>query len=443
MKNLLILPFILMSLVSASQIVFIPDTNFKNFLLADTIINTNKDGEIQITEASSSPRMNIVCINKNIKSVEGIQAFTNLVSFYCRENQIDSIDIEGMVNLRTLAADRNNISYIKLEKNLTDLGLRENKLTSIDISTLDSLRSFGISGNSIKILDISKNKLLNGVSATNCNLDSIKYCPSGYKNLVSFVVDSNNLTHIPINFNLWPIITNFICSKNQIKSLHIPGSLAGFATVVACADNQMTDLTFEDPGSINRLVVSGNNITTLQTDSMFDLVSFYSIGNPIKHLNLSNSKKLLVFYISSNELETINIQNDNNSSIIHFESENSPSLYCIQVDDTAYSKLNWRQVDSHTKFSPLCVIESDETISINEPINQHINLYPNPTSNQITLSGFYGQKKIRIINSLGETLFDQQVTSKEQLDISYLKPGLYSVLLGSNNELHSTILVKQ
>jgi len=100
-------------------------------------------------------------------------------------------------------------------------------------------------------------------------------------------------------------------------------------------------------------------------------------------------------------------------------------------------------VDSHTKFSPLCVIESDETISINELINQHINLYPNPTSNQITLSGFYGQKKIRIINSLGETLFEQQVTSKEQLDISYLKPGLYSVLLGSNNELHSTILVKQ
>ena len=84
MKNLLILPFILMSLVSASQIVFIPDTNFKNFLLADTIINTNKDGEIQITEASSSPRMNIVCINKNTKSVEGIKAFTNLVSFYCR-----------------------------------------------------------------------------------------------------------------------------------------------------------------------------------------------------------------------------------------------------------------------------------------------------------------------------------------------------------------------
>jgi|GEM_PF-5992716 len=84
MKNLLILPFILMSLVSASQIVFIPDTNFKNFLLADTIINTNKDGEIQIIEASSSPRMNIVCINKNIKSVEGIKAFTNLVSFYCR-----------------------------------------------------------------------------------------------------------------------------------------------------------------------------------------------------------------------------------------------------------------------------------------------------------------------------------------------------------------------
>jgi len=73
-----------MSLVSASQIVFIPDTNFKNFLLADTIINTNKDGEIQIIEASSSPRMNIVCINKNIKSVEGIKAFTNLVSFYCR-----------------------------------------------------------------------------------------------------------------------------------------------------------------------------------------------------------------------------------------------------------------------------------------------------------------------------------------------------------------------
>ena len=52
MKTLLLI-LLLVPIISFGQNVYIPDANFKNYLIINSAINTNGDGEIQVSEASS------------------------------------------------------------------------------------------------------------------------------------------------------------------------------------------------------------------------------------------------------------------------------------------------------------------------------------------------------------------------------------------------------
>jgi hypothetical protein len=74
---------------------------------------------------------------------------------------------------------------------------------------------------------------------------------------------------------------------------------------------------------------------------------------------------------------------------------------------------------------------------------QDIDLYPNPASEQLTVSmprGIYGN--IRIINILGETVYEsflekpKQVTSM-QIDVSRFTKGFYNIVIQSKDQLHN------
>jgi len=70
-----------------AQIVNIPDQNFKNYLLANAAINTNGDSEIQLSEAQAFTG-EIICNNKGIADLTGIEAFVNLTTLHCYNNSL-------------------------------------------------------------------------------------------------------------------------------------------------------------------------------------------------------------------------------------------------------------------------------------------------------------------------------------------------------------------
>ena len=102
---LFILLLLLCSFSLKSQIINIPDTNFKNRLLAaDTsngiardqegnyiVIDVNGNNEIEVSEALSV--IDLYVDNRSIVSLEGIQYFTNLSLLDCSYNQIVSLDL--------------------------------------------------------------------------------------------------------------------------------------------------------------------------------------------------------------------------------------------------------------------------------------------------------------------------------------------------------------
>ena len=81
----LLLIFILAYEVSNAQIVNIPDPNFKTALI-DEGVDTNNDGEIQVSEAEAVLSLNVS--NRAISSLEGIQSFINLEDLFCSNNEL-------------------------------------------------------------------------------------------------------------------------------------------------------------------------------------------------------------------------------------------------------------------------------------------------------------------------------------------------------------------
>ena len=88
MKKLLLI-LLCLPFIGFGQNVYIPDANFKAYLVGNTAINTNGDTEIQVSEAIVF-NGTIDCNSLNISDLTGIEDFTALTELYCHNNYLTS-----------------------------------------------------------------------------------------------------------------------------------------------------------------------------------------------------------------------------------------------------------------------------------------------------------------------------------------------------------------
>ncbi|QAA82077.1 hypothetical protein EI546_10250 [Aequorivita sp. H23M31] len=127
MKSSLFLLFLIFFLSAESQIVNIPDANFKNALVNENVVDIdgngsgdadadlNNDGEIQISEALAVLRL--IVENRNIASLVGIEEFLNLQKLRCEKNQIQSLEITNLTQLEQLTCEDNQLSALDITQN--------------------------------------------------------------------------------------------------------------------------------------------------------------------------------------------------------------------------------------------------------------------------------------------------------------------------------------
>jgi hypothetical protein len=97
-----------------NKIVNIPDVNFKSDLLANNLINTNSDSEIQLIEALNfTGAINVS--NLNIASLTGIEAFVNITGLNVSNNQINGLRLNANTALTSLDVSNNDISLFDLQ----------------------------------------------------------------------------------------------------------------------------------------------------------------------------------------------------------------------------------------------------------------------------------------------------------------------------------------
>ncbi|MEL1243463.1 T9SS type A sorting domain-containing protein [Flavobacterium sp. DGU11] len=154
MKKTLLLLSLLLAGIMQAQIVNIPDANFKNHLLsvqftpASEPIDTNGDGELQVSEALAVQHLSIFEhpeITGPISSLEGIGAFTNL-TYLSISTSVSSIDLSGLDQVTYLSINDGQMSQLNMSgmDSLTDLFLEMTTLASLDVSNLQSLERLSV-----------------------------------------------------------------------------------------------------------------------------------------------------------------------------------------------------------------------------------------------------------------------------------------------------------
>ncbi|MCH7535100.1 MAG: hypothetical protein IH948_05055 [Bacteroidetes bacterium] len=182
MKKLILL-FLLLPVFASAQIVNIPDANFKAALVADISINTNGDGEIQVSEASVfTGSINVG--NDGISDLTGIEAFTALEYLWCFDNSLTSLDVS------------NNIA-------LTELNCRDNSLSSLDVSNNVALTYLECQNNSLTILDVSNNTALTTLWCYSNSLTSLDVRNGNNINMPNFYTINNSLACISVDDEVW------------------------------------------------------------------------------------------------------------------------------------------------------------------------------------------------------------------------------------------------
>ena len=205
MKTTLLFLSIFLCISLFSQNVYIPDANFKAYLVNNSQINTNGDTEIQVSEASDFNGI-IDCSNQNISDLTGIEAFTALTILYCSQNQLTSLDVSQNIALSELYCESNQLTSLDVSQNTALFGLEcgYNEITSLDLSNNVNLSDLFLWSVPLTSLDLSQNSNLSMFEIDNSELGCLNLKNGNNMNMFEMNLFScPNLTCIEVDDAEW------------------------------------------------------------------------------------------------------------------------------------------------------------------------------------------------------------------------------------------------
>ncbi|MDD7913916.1 T9SS type A sorting domain-containing protein [Polaribacter ponticola] len=375
------------------------------------------------------------CSLNNITSID-LSNNKAIKVLFIGDNQLTSLDVSMLIDLEQLVVDRNKITDIDVSKNLAlnALSLSGNLLTSLDVSSNVLLEDYLWSNdNLLTALDLSKNPRLKIIHAENNNLSSLNIKSSGNNNITEFYATGNpNLSCIQVdevvyaettfvnidsqtNFSedcdlfLNPVVyipdanmkvalvaDAFIntngddeiqvseaeaitgeIDKGENLGISVLTGIEAFINITGLnvknnnlssvdlsknkkliwleiGGNNLTSLNVDSLTVLTRLVAKNNNITGIKLTNNTDLVELDASNNDIVNFDINQNSKITKLILNDNNLERVVLQNGNNTSISDISLLNNPNLECVTVDDVDYSNTNWANKDAQTNYNIDC-----------------------------------------------------------------------------------------
>ncbi|BDS13660.1 DUF7619 domain-containing protein [Aureispira anguillae] len=219
-----------------AQTAAIPDTVFEQRLIqlgidSDGLVN----GQILKSDASgiTTLQLNNTTGTPKITDLTGIGTFVDLVDLYCQNNDLDSIDVSGNLNLAYLFCANNNLKELDLSLNtgLLRLDCSGNDFDSIDISNNLALERLHCNNNNLRELDLTNHNALKRLYCTNNHLSTI---------------DLSNNT----------LLDKLDCSANDLAVLEVTNNTA--LTMLYCHDNNLGLLDISNNTALLNFNCTGN-----------------------------------------------------------------------------------------------------------------------------------------------------------------------------------------
>ncbi|MFN3755076.1 T9SS type A sorting domain-containing protein [Flavobacterium sp.] len=310
MKKLYTLLVLLFAISTAnSQIVNIPDVNFKAKLLGassttgiaknqagvNVAIDTNGDGQIQVSEASLIYQL-MINGPTSITSLLGIENFTNLTVLSTSNTSITSLDVTALTNLTNLSCTSSTLSNLNASglTNLTYLNCPNNQLTMLNVSGDTALVTLLCNGNQINQLDLTGMSQLEEFYAYSNQLTSLinlSHCSS----LEYLEVYTNLLGSLDVSG--CPLLISLDCYNNSITSLDLSNNPN--LLFVECQNNLLSSLNVQDCAQLLTLKASVNLLTTLDI-SETRISQLYVDSNQLTSLYIKNGRFETPLYLFNN-----------------------------------------------------------------------------------------------------------------------------------------------
>lgn len=302
-KALLTLTIVLAASVETlkAQNVNIPDANFKACLVGNTLINTNSDSEIQVSEAEAFTG-SINCNSSNISDLTGIEAFVNLTSLYVFDNNLTTINVSANTELTLLSCPKNQLTSLDVSSNvkLENLNCTNNPIPSINLSSNTLLEAISIQVTQITSLDLSAHLLLHSVFCSfNPNLELLNVKNGNNINFIDFYAsDCPELSCIEVDdaifsTNNWTnidVTTSF--SENCDETTSIINLNATENTIHVYPNPTKNQINFSDQTNVQvtnmtgQIIVDFKNVNTLdfsdQTAGIYFLILTDNHGQEIQ-----------------------------------------------------------------------------------------------------------------------------------------------------------------
>lgn len=289
-------------IVAEDGVVLIPDVSFKAKLIAAnptnsiassvnpnssqtlgvyTKVDTNNDGEIQYSEAHSIVHLNVsgsISTNGGIQSLQGLEAFYNLMYLRCDYNQLTNVDLTVCPNLYSFQSSNNSITTINLTSNSSNLEILNcsyNMLTSLNVSQCTNLRHLIVRNNQLTSLNVDSNNQIENISAFYNNLTSFQLQDKSFFRTLD--IGFNQLTSLELD-NL-PILYRVKAQNNNLSNIDLSGIAFQIEPNNLPNDNVL-DISLNNNVNLTQIILKNgffNSQVDLMTDNLDDTQQFICV----------------------------------------------------------------------------------------------------------------------------------------------------------------------
>lgn len=171
-------------------------------------------------------------------------------------------------------------------------------------------------------------------------------------------------------------------------------------------------------------------------EAFTSITTLQCYNNQLTSIDLTSNIALTELRCQNNQLTSLNVANGNNTNFIYFIVSNNPNLSCIQVDDATYSTTNWMDIDAGASFNEDC---SGTVGLFDSHIEEDLDIYPNPTSSQLTIDNL-SLSEVNIIDISGKVV---KTANTNEIDVASLPNGMYILKIQSSTGLIYSRFVKE
>ncbi len=310
---------------ATAQTITFTDLNFKNALINYVPkIDLNNNGEIEVSEAEFITQLDVS--NKDIQSLNGIEAFINLSVLNCSNNSLLYINLINQ-KLTSLICSYNEISTLGIESlvNLKYLNCEANFIKDLRIGTIDSLLTLICSDNPLNKLDLYTNPTIQEITATSCQLEWVDV--STLENLTWFVCNGNNIKTLDLTKNKK---LRFIdCGGNELTNLDLSNNPE--LTEIDIYSNLFTSFDFSDNLKVAYIIANYNPLTQVDLSCLPVFNAFECYNCNLKSLDLRGNAENLYLDVRGNDsLTTVCIETSQSFGYLDREENTQISTECAK-----------------------------------------------------------------------------------------------------------------